>query len=66
MRVLNININTFIKEYYYNRKQLPSTTLQSMIKAKLSLWRFWPCHLNGLIKTIQMIPHSVKSASLFC
>ena len=31
-------------------------TLQSMINAKLSLHRFWPCHENRLIKTIQAIP----------
>ena len=33
----------------------PFTTLQSMMNAKLSPHRFWPCHENGLIKTIQMI-----------
>ena len=47
-----------------------STTLQSMIIAKLSPHRFWPCHENGLTKTIQTIPHnlyvSFKSASLYC
>ena len=45
------------------------TTLQSMMNAKLSLHRFWPCHENGLFETIQMIPHnlyvSFKSASLY-
>ena len=35
------------------------TTLQSMINAKLSKQRFWHCHENGLIKTIQMIPHNL-------
>ena len=46
---------------------LVSTTLQSTMNAKLSKHRFWHCHENGRIKTIQMIPHnlsvSVKSAS---
>ena len=48
---------------------LPFTTLQSMMNAKLSKQRFWHCHENGLVKTIQRIPHnlcvSVKSASLY-
>ena len=34
-------------------------TLQSMMNAKLSEQRFWHCHENGLIKTIQMIPHNL-------
>ena len=46
------------------------TTLQSMMNAKLSPHRFWPCHENGLIETIQTIPHnpyvSFKSTSLCC
>ena len=46
------------------------TTLQSLMNAKLSPHRFWPFHENGLIKTIQTIPHnlyvSFKSASLYC
>ena len=33
------------------------TTLQSMMNAKLSPHRFWPCHENGLIKTIPTITH---------
>ena len=45
------------------------TTLQSMMNAKLSPHRFWPCHENGLIKTIQTIPHnlyvSVKLTALY-
>ena len=45
------------------------TTLQSMMNAKLSQHRFWHCHENGLIKTIQTITHnlflSFKSASLY-
>ena len=31
------------------------TTLQSMMNAKLSPHRFWPCYENRLIKTIQTI-----------
>ena len=46
------------------------TTLQSKMNAKLSEQRFWHCYENGLIKTIQMIPHnlyvSVKLTSLYC
>ena len=48
---------------------VPNIALQSMMNAKLSLHRFWPCHENGLIKMIQTLPHnlyvSFKSASLW-
>ena len=37
---------------------LPTTTLQSMMNAELSPHGFWHCHENGLIKTIQTIPHN--------
>ena len=40
------------------------------MNTKLSQHRFWPCHENGLIKTIRTIPHnlyvSFKLASLYC
>ena len=40
------------------------------MNTKLSKHRFWHCHENGLIKTIQTIPHnlygSVKLTSLYC
>ena len=46
------------------------TALQSIMNAKLSKHRFWHCHENGLIKTIQTIPHnlylSVKLTFLYC
>ena len=32
-----------------------------MINAKLSQHRFWPCHRNGLIKKIPMIPYYISS-----
>ena len=35
------------------------TTLQFVMNAKLSKHRFWHCHENGLIKTIQTIPHPI-------
>ena len=38
---------------------LEYTTLQSVMNAKLSKHRFWYCHENGLIKTIQTIPHNL-------
>ena len=51
------------------QKHLYDTTLQSKMNTKLSLHRFWPCHENGLIKTIQTIPHnlyvSFKLTSLY-
>ena len=34
------------------------TTLQSIMNAKLSQHRFWHCHENRLIKTIQTLPHT--------
>ena len=47
-----------------------ATTLQSRMNAKRSPRWFWPCHENGLTKTIQTIPHnlylSVKLTSLYC
>ena len=46
------------------------TTLQSLMNNNLSPQSFWPCHENGLTKTIQTIPHnlyvSVKLTSLYC
>ena len=36
-----------------------TTTLKSLMNAKLSKRRFWHCHANGLIKTIQTIPHNL-------
>ena len=46
-----------------------STTLQTILNAKLSQHRFWPCHVNELIKTILTIPHtlyvSFKLTSLY-
>ena len=36
-------------------------TLQSMMYAKLGHHRFWPCHENGLFKTIQTKPHNLFS-----
>ena len=39
--------------------QQEATTLQIMMNAKLSQQRFWPCHKNGLIKTIPMIPQNL-------
>ena len=48
---------------------LDITTLQSLMNTKLSQHRFWPCHENRLIKTIQTIPHnlyvSFKLTSLY-
>ena len=49
---------------------MSSTTLQSLMNVKLSKQRFRHCYENGLIKTIQTIPHnlyvSVKLTSLYC
>ena len=47
-----------------------ATTLQSLMNTKLSQHRFWPCHENGLINTIQTIPHNLQVsfnlAFLYC
>ena len=41
-----------------------------MMNIKLSLHGFWHCYANGLIKTLQTIPHnqyvSFKLTSLHC
>ena len=46
------------------------TTLQFVMNTKLSPHRLWSCHENGLIKTIQTIPHklfvSFMLTSLYC
>ena len=51
-------------------KLILATTLQSMMNTKLSKQRFQHCYENGLIKTIQTIPHnlyvSAKLTSLHC
>ena len=39
-----------------SQHMLICSTLQSMMNAKLSPHRFWPCHKNGIIKMIQTIP----------
>ena len=52
-----------------SQHMLICTTLKSMMNAKLSPDRFWPCLENGLFKLIQTIPHnlyvSFMSDSLF-
>ena len=63
-----------IEAFYYPVKNFGHsnsyTTLQSKMNAKLSPQRFWAYHENGLIKTIQPIPHnlyvSFKLTSLYC
>ena len=48
-----------------------TTTFQSIMNAKLSQQRFWPCHENRLIKTISIMPgcpkisETLKLASLY-
>jgi len=48
----------------------PNTTLQYVMNTKLSPHRFWPCHENGPISSVQTIPHilylSFKLTSLYC
>ena len=57
----------FELEHHY-ASRTTTRTLQSLMNTKVS--PFWPCHENGLIKTLQKIPHnlyvSFKSASLYC
>ena len=58
------------ERYYAIAMAKGNTTLLSLMNSKHSPHRFWPCHENGLIKTIQMIPHNIhvsfKLASLYC
>ena len=65
-------INSVSPVFVKNHNELPwflTTMLQSKMSAKLSQQRFWHCCENGLIKTIQKIPHnlyvSVKLTSLY-
>ena len=37
----------------------PNRTLQYVMNVKLSKHRFWHCHENGLIETIQTVPHNL-------
>ena len=51
-----------MEDSFYNsasRKLKYYITLQSMMNVKLSKQRFRHCYENGLIKTIQMIPHNL-------
>ena len=52
---------------YFTKNSI--ATIQSLMNIKLGHHRFWPCHKNRLIKTIQMTPHnlyvSFKLASLY-
>ena len=45
-------------EHDESLKSCHNSTLQSMMNAKFSPHRFWPCLGNRLIKTILMIPHN--------
>ena len=49
---------------YCQLSSLGNTTLQSIMNEILTQHRFWPCHENGLIKTIQTIPHTLLSVKL--
>ena len=68
--VTHKNVSPLFSHKAASQHMLICTTLQSMMNAKLSPHRFWPCHENGLIKTIQTIPHnlyaSFKSTSPYC
>ena len=73
--LLNKELFVVVRYFIWNwkRKRLflwkLNTTLQSMINAKISKHKFWHCHENRFIKTIQTIAHnlyvSLKSASLY-
>ena len=45
--------------YFKSPLQILCITLQFIMNAKLSKQRFWHCYENGLIKTIQSIPHNL-------
>ena len=71
IRPFQNNTTTFYeKRLLRKRRGRVRTTLQSMMNAKLCLHGFWHCHENGVIKTIQTIPHNIyvsfKLASLYC
>ena len=54
---------------WHNQGNLDLSNVR-MMNTKVNQQTFWHCFENGLIKTIQMIPHnlcvSFKSASLYC
>ena len=65
-----MKISKFVAQLVFSTENIKcNTTLQSIMNAKLSKQRFWHCRENGLIKTIQTIPHnlyvSVKLTSLY-
>ena len=37
-------------------KKMETTTLQSVLNAKLNLQFFWPCHEKGMVEMFQEIP----------
>ena len=57
MQVLEPTENSIERPVY--EKQKSFTTLHYVMNAKLSKHRFWHCHENELIKTIQTIPHNL-------
>ena len=57
-RLFSIKNKRFATKIDEQMEILP-TTLQFAMNAKLSPHRFWPCHENWFIKTIQTIPHNL-------
>ena len=55
---LNPSLNSFLNLILHNSPIYDEC-------AKLSPHRFWPCHENGLIKTIQTIPHNLHLSFKF-
>ena len=62
IHLVRVHLHVYLLPFNSSRNQSPSilsTTLQSVMNAKLSKHMFWNCHENGLIKTIQMMPHNL-------
>ena len=60
--IIPVRLQSGIKEIFSaiaSEIESRSTTLQYVMNAKFSKHRFWHCHENGLIKTIQTIPHNL-------
>ena len=58
MRLFIFGISTIIR-HMSGHELITPTTLQYMMNPKLSKQRFWHCHENVLIKTIQTIPRNL-------
>ena len=58
-RLSGVGVRALKTYNIYDKDAICVPTLQSVMNAKHSKHRFWHCHENGLIKTIQTILHNL-------